>query len=492
MSLFGVGARVQELEVRAQRDAGQRRPGPAADSGRFVPTRENRFLRESWIWLSLLTVVVGLAAGEIVIALVGSGVFVAGWLARLWGRLALSRVEVTQELSQDHAFVGETIRYRMRISNRKLLPLPWLTLRTEMPEALEPLGRRLEAMGTPKMARLDRITGLRWYERLTWEYTIPLTRRGYYAFGRTRLRAGDLFGFFVRERVVPVPLSLWVYPQVIELETLGLPKLRPLGEERGADPLFDDPSRLRGIREYQAGDPLRRVDWRATAKRQSLQTRTYDPASSPSVLLALNVATMPEAWQGFYGELFERAVAVCASLASAYAEARFPFGLVANCTYPGRDGTIRLPMGRAQAQTIRALELLAMADVYAVAPVERVLEEESRRLPPGSSVTLVTAVMTRTLRAGLSDLRRRGLSVSVVWVGRDTAPAMPASIAVHDVRAALSGLRLYLGDRSDAPESFEEAPVASAGRGEEPASTVTDAGSVAEVSRWQQPTGPAR
>ena len=514
MSLFGRTPRLREEAGGPDKKMGPGAPA-AADAGRFVQTRENRFLRESWIFLSLLTVVVGLAAGEIVIALVGSGVFVAGWLARLWGRLALSRLHVGQELSQDHAFVGESISYWMRISNRKLLPLPWLTLRTEVPEVLEPIGRHLEPIGTPKMARLDRITGLRWYERLTWEYTIPLRTRGYFAFGRTALRAGDLFGFFTRERVVPAPLSLWVYPRVLDLETLGLPVLRPLGEERGVDPLFDDSSRLRGLREYQPGDPLRRVDWRATAKRQALQTRTFDPASSPSVLLALNVATMPEAWQGFYGELFERAVSVCASLASVYAAERFPFGLVANCTYPGRDGTIRLPMGRAEGQTIHALEALAMADVYAIAPIERVLEDESRRVPRGSSVVVITAVMTGALRATLNDLPRRGLGISVVWVGRDVAPVMPPRVAVHDVRAALADLHLYRPVvprmSPDEPELFEDArpPEATAASGREarvppsqpadptgptprddgelPGSTSVDE---APRSRWQRPEEP--
>ena len=502
---------------------GSQRP---TDPGRFVQTRENRMLRESWIPLSLLVVLIGITAGEIVIALVGSGVFVAGWLARLWGRLALTRLDVAQELSLDHAFVGESIRYRMRISNRKLLPLPWLSLRTEVPEVLAPLGRNLEPIGTPKMARLDRLTGLRWYERLTWEYTIPLNHRGYFAFGRTALRAGDLFGFFTRERVVPTALTLWVYPPVLPMDPLGLPARRPLGEERGADPLFDDPARLRGLRDYQAGDPLRRVDWRATARRQALQTRTYDPASSPSLLLALNVATMPEAWQGFYGELFERAVTVCASLATAYADARVPFGLVANCTYPGRDGTIRLPMGRAQSQMIRALESLAMVDVYAVAPIERVLQDESRRVPQGSSVALVTAIVTPALVVTLADLRRRGLSVSVIWAGTDDPPRLPQGVALHDMRSALAGRRFYRpfvqGLALDAPEPFdrplsdrplsdrpldEGAPVAAERResltrgalgdgpaadrlGARPAAAMPPARDAAPLSPWQRPAEP--
>ena len=126
-----------------------------------------------WPLLALLVVVLGMTLGEIVVALLGGGVFVAGWLARWWGSATLRRLEVRQSLSQTHSFVGETIRYEVRIANRKLLPLPWLDLWTEMPEALRPSGRELVPSGRPKVNWLQRITSLRWYERLPGPMRFP-------------------------------------------------------------------------------------------------------------------------------------------------------------------------------------------------------------------------------------------------------------------------------------------------------------------------------
>ena len=87
---------------------------------RFVEPQENRALRESWVIASLLVIVIGIASDEVIVSLVGAAVFVAGWLARLWGRWSLRLVETSQELSQTHAFVGESIDWRVRIENRKL------------------------------------------------------------------------------------------------------------------------------------------------------------------------------------------------------------------------------------------------------------------------------------------------------------------------------------------------------------------------------------
>ena len=92
---------------------------------------------------------------------------------------------------------------------------------------------------------------------------------------------------------------------------------------------------------------------------------------------------------------------------------------------------------------IRALESLAMVDVYAVAPIERVLQDESRRVPQGSSVALVTAIVTPSLVVTLADLRRRGLSVSVIWAGTDDPPGLPQGVTLHDMRSALAGRRFY-------------------------------------------------
>ncbi|MEE9277401.1 MAG: DUF58 domain-containing protein, partial [Dehalococcoidia bacterium] len=445
MTLFG-NRRAEEL-LRAPDATDSDEPGHPdprernRELARFVEPQQNRLLRELWVVASLLVVLIGVSAGEIVVALVGAAVFVAGWLARLWGRASLQRLQITQSLSNSHAFVGETVDYEFRIDNRKLLPLPWLELRTEMPEVLQPSNRELLLSGQPKLRWLERTTRARWYERITWTYPIPLTTRGFYKLGATRLRSGDLFGFFPRERQDRDELTLWVYPEVVPLQRLGIPIFRPHGESRGGNPLFEDPSRLQGLRDYRPGDPLKRIDWKATARRARLETRVYDPSSTPHIMLALNVATLPEAWQGYFGDVFERAVSVTASLATAYADDRFPFGLIANCTYPGRDATIRVAAGRAQGQTTRVLEALAMADVFTLVPIERLIDEEARRLPLGSTLVLVTALILPGVEDALDRLRRRGYGVAVVYVGPDDPPPTAGGAPLFDIRAQLDALQ---------------------------------------------------
>ena len=408
--------------------------GPLASRAGLV--RDNPVVREIWIIASLAVTVIGVAAGETVVAIIGATVLLAGLMARVSSRLAFERLEVTHALSADHAFVGEHVEYRVSVVNRKLLPLPWLELRTRMHETLEPEGRRLTPSGMPAIAYLVRRTGLRWYERVTWRYRIPMTARGHYRLGPIHLRSGDLFGLFPRESEAPATLPLWVYPEIVPLAELGLPLFRPLGERRGGNRLFEDPTRLQTLRDYRPGDPLKRVDWKASARRRSLVSRVFEPPSSPHVVLALNVSTLEEAWRGFAVDLFERAVTTAASLAAQFAEAQQPYGLLANCTLPNQHASIRVAAGRSHAHSLRVLEALAMVSNFQLLSAERLLAEEATRLPVGSTVVLVTAVLTPAMVDALQRLRRHGHGAAVVYVASDEpAPAL-GPIPLHCVAPA--------------------------------------------------------
>lgn len=435
MGGFG-GGMMAELEQDTRREERDRKI--AAGSWGF--RHDNRLVRAIWPAAALLVVLLGVAVGEIVVSLVAATVLVAGWAAWTWTRYALHRLSTDLAISQTHAFVGETLSLSLRLENRKIVPLTALQVRINLPEILEPSTQAFSKLheSAPNEGVVVRSTSMRWYERLIWRFEIPLLTRGHFQLARVDLKSGDFFGVYVRERTDEAEHTLWVYPEVLALQQLGLPQMRPQGERRGGQRLFEDPTRLQTIRDYRPGDPLKKVDWKATARRQALQSRVYDPSSDLVAVVALNVSTLPHAWQGFFGDIFERAVSVAASLASDFASERVPVGLLANCTWPGHDTAIRVPPSRAPGQMTRILEALAMADVFTLVRIERMLSEE--RLGYGSTLALVTAVLTPALESSLHRLKRHGTQIGIVYVGIEDPPATFAESPVYDIRAALEGL----------------------------------------------------
>ena len=188
-------------------------------------------------------------------------------------------------------------------------------------------------------------------------------------------------------------------------------------------------------------------------------------------IVALNVSTLPHAWQGFFGDIFERAVSVAASMANDFAQDRVPVGLLANCTWPGHDTAIRVPPSRAPGQMTHILEALSMADVFTLVRIEHMLSEE--RLGYGSTLALVTAVLTPALESSLHRLKRHGTQIALIYVGIDDPPSTFAESPVYDIRSALEGLhfervgesgpwartdRLYAGQRPAEPTEAVDMP----------------------------------
>ncbi|MBU1878532.1 MAG: DUF58 domain-containing protein, partial [Chloroflexi bacterium] len=252
---------------------------------------------DGWI-LVLLTILfaVGVVLSNPAVSFVAALTAVALVLARLWDRYCLVRVEYERVLSEDHAFMGETVDLMVRVSNRKILPLLWLETEDIVPLDLPIEGVKLELSPVLNTGILQHLLSLRWYERVSWHYRVHCQQRGLYVLGPVTLRSSDIFGLRTRERRIEEKQKLVVYPRVVPIANLGIPAYYPFGEGKARHSIFEDPSRTVGVRDYRPEDGLRRVHWPATARRQALQVRVYEPTTAPRLLICLDIRTMPHSW----------------------------------------------------------------------------------------------------------------------------------------------------------------------------------------------------
>lgn len=371
-------------------------------------------LRSYWLAATTLLFLVGLAAQENTLIGLAALVFVAGAVARLWSRFSLERLSYSRRLGEERTFVGERVPITLSLSNRKFLPLPWVEVRDEFPERLPPDEVHLAPASKPLVGLLIRSTSLGWYERVSWRYSLTCRERGYYQFGPALLRSADLFGLFVRERPAEHRDHLVVYPRTVPLVELGLPAQRPFGERRGAERIFEDQSRVAGLRDYVPGDPLRRIDWKATARRQQLQSRVYEPSTTLHLIVALNISTLEQPWAGYIPELLERTIMAAASVARYAYEARYAVGLLANGSFPESDRPIKIAAGRDPAQLLKILEALAMIGPFMISSLTAMLDRESHTFPLGATLVLVTARLPEDLAAVLVRIRDEGHRVMVL------------------------------------------------------------------------------
>lgn len=390
-------------------------------------------LGSATLWVLAVLLLLSILARQVPLFVLSLALLVAAGVSKLYERYCLTGLEYRRRFSQRAARFGDTIKLEVEVVNRKLLPLAWLEIEDEIPRAVPPARGRVLYSHKPNRSLLAALLALRPYERVRRHYQIPCTVRGEHRFGPVRLRTGDLFGLVTREELRTQEDVLVVYPRVVPVAGLGLPARRPLGEVRTRSWLFEDPSRLAGVRDYRPGDSLRRVHWAATARTQRLQAKVYEATTSHTVVIFLNLQSTPAEWWGlgYDPDVLELSIMTAASIAAWALEQGYQVGLVTNGMHYFRRMKVAVGPTGDPARLPDILDALGRLQPIAVRAFETVLTEDARRLPFGATIVAVTGVLTAPAVAALLSLARRGHAVTLVLTGRQDAPASLAGITVR-------------------------------------------------------------
>ncbi len=396
---------------------------------------------KAWIYLALILIPLGLIGHVKAWLAISAFLLTVLGVAWWWNRRSLVGIQYERLLSVKRAFPGEVVDLTLRLTNQKLLPLSWLMVEDQWSMNLPLLVGDLFPSATGKMGLFRSALSMRWFERVSRRHQVRCTQRGFYPLGPVRLRSGDIFGLFQSERTQEDLDWLIVYPQVLPLEALGFPPKEPLGEAKAAWRIFEDPVRPVGVRQHQPGDSFRDVHWKASARRQELQVKVYEPTTSHNLVLFLNVATFARHWHGIDPIRLEKTIGVTASIASHAVEQRFIVGLIANGSVPHSDQPIKVPPSRRPDQLSRLLEALAAVTSFPTSSIEALLMAESPRLPWGATLVVVTSIVTDELRAAILRLREVGRRLVLVVLEDESTAASPVSVpGVPTYRLPLSQL----------------------------------------------------
>lgn len=179
--------------------------------------------------------------------------------------------------------VGREFPVRFWVDNRSRRPLvvrvtddaPGAPV--ELPvEATIPAGRRFEH---------------------TYQARVPA--RGVHEFGPVTVRWRSPFGLWERQERIPVAGSVKVYPDFAQLRRLGLETR--LVQERAPVRARRRPggeNEFERLRPYVPGDPMKHVDWKATARRRELVTREFGQEANQNLLFLLDCGRMMGARAG--------------------------------------------------------------------------------------------------------------------------------------------------------------------------------------------------
>jgi uncharacterized protein (DUF58 family) len=359
-------------------------------------------------------------------------VFSAAGLAGLWSRVSLTRVHCRRLIRERRLFPGESTEVTLEIYNRKLLPLPWVKVDDEIPAELarEVPGEPASRLG---YFLLTRSVSLLWYRKASWKYRLQGEKRGYYRIGSLTMTSGDIFGFYPRWASLPSADFVLVYPRIFPVKELGIPSLYPMGEARARRRIFQDPTRTIGLRDYRPQDSLKHIHWKASARRQELQVKVFEPTTTLKVSLFLAGDGYPPDGPRSEEE-FELAVSTAASIAHYLIDQGTPVGLISNGCRADSGQAIQVPPGGSRDQLMEILEALAKVTRRSKDSSEAFLERESKSIPSGTTLILVTSRASESFFRLLRDLKERGTKLLLLRIGDPKEIGMDGMIPSYLVR----------------------------------------------------------
>jgi uncharacterized protein (DUF58 family) len=347
-------------------------------------------------------------------------------LGRLWAEQALKRVSYAFDYPE-RVFVGEHATVHVSLTNDSALLVPWMRLHESTPVQL----RSSEAF--------EGVLSLKPFERRNLSYELDCRNRGRYLLGPLTLESGDLFGMRSYRKREERQRALLVYPRVVPLTQLGLPAQSPFGSIPVKDRLYEDPTRLIGVREYVPGDSMRRIHWRTSAATGKLQVKRFEPAISIEAQIMLDLRRQDYALTRYYAAS-ELGIVTAASFAAHLIGARQTVGLACNALDPltAKDELLVLNPGRGQSHLLQILDLLARVRLCEGISFADTLRRASLALSWGGTAIVVAPDIGEDLFAVLLWMKRRGLHLSVML----TDPQQP--FGVFQARAAQVGIGAHL------------------------------------------------
>jgi uncharacterized protein (DUF58 family) len=348
--------------------------------------------------------------------------------------------------------VGQIFEERFYIENTGRVPQLWLQIRD-----------RSDLPGS-QGSRILTLIGAK--ERRSYRVRTRLVQRGVFSLGPTEVFSGDLFGLFPVSRRMPSVGSLVVYPMMVDVHAFPSPPgLLPGGEALRRRTHQVTPNAA-GVREYVPGDPLNRIHWRSTARRDELIVKEFelDPLAQIWIFLDAEADAQAEEPYSPPSEAVEATwspwreiqlppsteeygVTIAASLAQHFIRRDRAVGLV-SYQHPSRGAPDVLPPDRGGRQFGKILEALAPLMAEGNLSISALVTAHAQHIPRGSTIVVITPSVEGEVALAADMLAQRGLRPVIVLLDAASFGGAAGTAELSDAVAAL-GVRVCVVGKGD-------------------------------------------
>jgi len=233
---------------------------------------------------------------------------------------------------------------------------------------------------------------------------------------------GDLFGTYDESKDFTVNAEILVFPRLVPVNEIPLPSHSWQGDITVKRWILEDPFMISGVRDYQWGDPLNRISWKASARTGELKVYNRDFTADPRLMILLNIDQSEAMWDAVTNmDLVERGISYAISLAQHAISNGIPVGFGCNAyQIDQKDRPIRIGPSMSKEHLYFLLEVMAKLIIARSMTFFTFLEEELSRQTSALDYLFITPYTSDRMNQQISRLRSRGNSVEILLLDKES------------------------------------------------------------------------
>ena len=234
----------------------------------------------------------------------------------------------------DAVYAGQETKLYDVIENRKRMPVPVLEVGFHTRKELD--FADVENTNVSDYLYKRDVFSVLGRQKITREIPVKCTKRGRYLASDADITTHTLLYRKHYSKAVGTEAEIYVYPKMTDVSEIVTVCEHMLGAVQCARRLYEDPFAFRTIRSYTTDDPMKSINWKASARTGSLMVNTFDSVQSQKAMIFLDVEDI-----GIlkYEDLVEESIALAATVMRRLIRQNIEVGFVFN----GRGSDVFFP-----------------------------------------------------------------------------------------------------------------------------------------------------
>lgn len=264
-------------------------------------------------------------------------------------------LSVKFSFEQPYIYAGETVHLKEIIENRKRMPVSPLEVRFRIKKGL--VFQDMENASVSDYVYKRDIYALLGRQRITRTLAVLCQKRGLYAIEDVSAVTYALMHNQTYRKNLHTEAQIYVYAKRTNVTDILRARENLLGEQESNRKYLEDPFAFASIRDYTMQDPMKNINWKASAKTGNLMVNTYTSVVNEKMMIYLDVED-----RGILKKesLLEEGISVAATLYQKLLNKGTEVGICINLYDENREKIFYLPPSRSRSHRMELEQTLAV------------------------------------------------------------------------------------------------------------------------------------